>query len=164
MTSKREAELEAEVSRLREMVQALQARGPAPNDQGVAGRVAITRLRDQDYPEVVAAVMRIPRVYREHGYLAAMGYIRTTVRSVVDSITLTEPRTGDLVRSLHRLHMMMEPGLADPMLRSDRAGMVARIEFLECVERYAYAASIRSAFAKSTETPPGLVPTTNYSR
>ena len=127
---------------------------------GVAGRVAITRLRDTDMVELVAAVDDIPRIYQRHGYLAALAYTRFHVRKLTDALILAPAPTADLVRAQHRLHMMLNEGEADIMMRSDRAGLRARMDFLECVERYAFAGSVRSAFAHGAETPAGLVPPT----
>ena len=47
-------ELEAEIRRLNEALAIAESReGPSSNDIGVVGRVAITRLRDTDYPEQI---------------------------------------------------------------------------------------------------------------
>jgi hypothetical protein len=157
----RRADLEAEIHRLQEQLAAAESReGPNVNDMGVAGRVAITRLRDTDFPELVKAVDDIPAIYEEKGYLPALAYCRGHVRSLVDAIILAVPRTADLVRSQHRLHMLLNEGEADLMMRRDQAGLRARMEFLECVERYAYAASVQAAFKHGAETPAGLVPAT----
>lgn len=125
---------------------------------GVAGRVAITRLRDADYPELAQAVARIPAVFAKGGHRAASYYVRNYVRTLVDAIVLQAPVTGDLVRSLHRIHAMLSPGQAEAMMRTDGAGDLARMEFLEVVERHAYAPSVRAAFARGAETPAGIMP------
>lgn len=154
------AELEAEIRRLQEELAVAESKeGPAPNDLGIAGRVAITRLRDTDLPELVRAVDNIPQVFETHGYLGALAYARTHIRSLVDAIILSAPRTGDLVQAQHRLHMLLGEGFVDVMMRSDRAGFRARAEFIECVERYAYAPSVKAAFAHGQETPAGIMPT-----
>ena len=151
-------ELEAEIRRLNEALTIAESReGPSSNDMGVAGRVAITRLRDTDYPELIKAVEQIPAIYGEQGYLAALGYCRTTVRSLVDAIVLDAPRTGDLVRAQHRLHMMLNEGEADLLMLEGQAGQRARMEFLEVVERFAYAPSVRAAFRHGQETPAGIM-------
>jgi len=152
-------ELEAENDRLREELEyeRSKTRDVTTNDLGVAGRVAITRLRDADLPELVRAVERIPEVYTAHGRMTALSYCRVYIRSLVDAIVLQAPRTADLVRALHRIHAMLSEGQAEVMMRGDVAGSRSRADFLEVVERFAYAPSVRSAFARSSETPPGLI-------
>lgn len=156
----RTSELEAEVLRLRERLAVMESRADTTsrNDMGVAGRVAITRLRDADYPELVAAVAGIPAVRAERGAAAAEAYVRTHVRSLVDAIVLQAGRTADLVRSMHRLHMLMGPGFCQVLQRPDRAGLRARTELLELVERLCFAPSVRAAFAHGSETPAGILP------
>jgi len=152
-------ELRAQVARLQEQLAVAESReGPSPNDMGVAGRIAITRLRDTDYPELVASVERIPQIYREEGYSAALAFCRTVVRSQIDSLILANPRTGDLVRAQHRIHMLLNRGFADVLMLNNRAGVHARADLLECVERYAFAPSVKAAFAKGQESPAGLFP------
>jgi hypothetical protein len=151
-------ELQDQILRLQEALAVAESReGPSANDMGIAGRVALTRLRDTDYPELIAAVEKIPTVYREQGYLGALAYCRTHVRSLIDSIILAAPRTADLVKAQHRIHMLLTEGFADVLMRHDSAGIRSRMELLECVERYALAPSIRAAFAKGAETPAGLM-------
>ena len=110
-----------------------------------------------DYPELIKAVEQIPAIYGEQGYLAALGYCRTSIRSLVDAIVLDAPRTGDLVRAQHRLHMMLNEGEADLLMLEGQAGQRARMEFLEVVERFAYAPSVRAAFRHGQETPAGIM-------
>jgi hypothetical protein len=154
------AELELENQRLREQLALAKAReGPAQNDAGVAGRIAITRLRDADYPEFADSVARIPHIFKDQGYVAALTFIRTAIRAQIDAIVLMDPRTPDLARSLHRIHAMLSPGQAEVLMRADRAGQIARMELMEVVERYAFAPSVRAAFSRGTETPAGLLPT-----
>jgi hypothetical protein len=151
-------ELEAEIRRLNEALAMAESReGTSSQDMGVAGRVAITRLRDTDYPELIAAVEQIPGIYANEGYMAALGYCRTTIRSLVDAIILSAPRTADLVRTQHRIHMMLSEGEADLMMRTDEPGQRARMEFLEVVERYALAPSYQAAFRHGVETPAGIM-------
>ncbi len=153
------AESQAEVTRLRERLALIESERDRSqsNDMGVAGRVAITRLRDTDYPELIEAVEQIPVFYREQGYLAAFAYCRTSIRSLIDAIVLITPKTGDLVRTLHRVHMLLSEGQVELLFRSDRIGVRARIDLLEIVERYAFAPSVRAAFAHGTETPAGIL-------
>jgi len=156
------AELESENDRLREELEfeRSKTRDVTTNDLGVAGRVAITRLRDADFPELIRATERIPEVYTAHGRLTALSYCRVHIRSLVDAIVLQAPRTADLVRSLHRIHALLSEGQAELLMRADTAGARGRADFLEAVERFAYAPSVRAAFARSSETPPGLIPPT----
>lgn len=151
---------ERELARLREELDVLRSREVRPDDMGVAGRVALTRLRDTDYPELVKAVEAIPSVYEQEGYWAALAYCRTHVRSLLDAILVADPRTPDLVRTQHRVHMLLDEGQADVLMRRDQAGVRSRMEFLEAVERWAYALSVKAAFAHGTDTPAGLVPPT----
>lgn len=156
------ADLQAEVRRLQEQLAVTEARsaGPSPNDMGVAGRVAITRLRDTDYPELVAAVDDIPHIYEQFGYLRALAYCRAHVRSLVDAMNLGTPPTGDLVQQQHRIHMLLSEGFADLLMRRDQIGLRSRMEFLEVVERYIYLLAVRNAFARGAETPAGIMPPT----
>ena len=155
------AEKESEIIRLRERLALLEAQADRTqsNDMGVAGRVAITRLRDTDFPELIAAVESIPGIFAEEGHLAAMSYCRTTIRSQIDSIILITPKTGDLVRTQHRIHMMLSEGQVELLFRADRIGVRVRTDLLEIVERYAFAPSIKAAFSHGQETPAGIMPT-----
>lgn len=154
-------ELEAENRRLREEL-ALQEslEGPAPNDIGVASRIAITRIRDTDWPELVVAVDRIPRIFLARGGAAAAAYCRTHIRTLIDAIVLTAPMTPWLAKARHGIHAMLSPGQCELLFRRDKAGLRARVELLECVERYAYSNSIHAVFARGIETPPlpGVLP------
>jgi hypothetical protein len=159
MTTKDEAEVSlarAEVARLRKALAIANAKatGTQANDQGVAARLALARLRDDDYPEFVEAVERLPAVRIARGYLVAEAYARDTLRSLMDAIALAAPRTPELATNLHRVHQRLSPGSFDVMVRDDLAGARARIAFLEVVERYIYAPSIQAAFARSTESYP----------
>ena len=116
MTTRNEAALEAEVVRLREQLAVEQAREVSPSDMGVAARVAITRLREQDFPEFVRCVETIPHVYREEGRLGAMTYIHGRVASMIDAMSLAAPRTPDLVQTQHRLHAMLNEGQAELLM------------------------------------------------
>ena len=160
MPNRREAELEAEIIRLREAMASMESRaGPSSNDMGIAGRVAISRMRDTDYPELVAAVDRLPGIYREAGRMAAIAYARTHIRALLFSIIFSNPRTADLARIQHRMMSMLSEGQVEVMFRSDTAGVRARTDFLEVVVIHAFAPSVRAAFAHGTETPPGLIQT-----
>jgi hypothetical protein len=155
------AELEAEVIRLREQLAMAEAnQGPSANDMGVAGRVAITRLRDTDLPELVSAVDQIPDIYERFGYVRALAYCQVHIRGLVDAMSLIAPKTGNLVQTQHRIHMMLNEGEADLMMRKDQAGLRARMEFLVVVERYVYSLAVRAAFAHGAETPAGIIPPT----
>ena len=116
MTAHREAALEAEIVRLREQLAVEQAREVSPSDMGVAARVAITRLREQDFPEFVRCVETIPHVYREEGRLGALTYIQGRVASMIDAMSLSAPRTPDLVQTQHRLHAMLNEGQAEVLM------------------------------------------------
>jgi hypothetical protein len=151
------AELEREIRRLQDTLSAVEdSRNVAGNDIGVAGRIAITRMRDEDYPDLVNAVEEIPNIAAQQGPEAALAYIRTTVRMRIDSLIFSMPTTGDLVRARHRLHAMLSEGQAELLWRRDRAGVRARADLLEAVERHAYAPSIIAAFNHGQETPAGI--------
>ena len=155
------AELQAEIRRLHTALAVEQSRNgsAAQNGPGVGGRQAIQILRDDDYPLLQRAVDNIPAIRQNRGRIAAEAYIRTVVRSALDALIFEEARTGDLVQTRHRLHMQLSiPGEGEVLMRSDGAGARARVRFLEACERYAYALSVRSAFSRGSETPPGLVP------
>jgi hypothetical protein len=148
--------VEAENARLRKALAVANARatGTQANDQGIAARLALARLRDDDFPELVEAVERLPSVRIRRGYLVAEAYGRDTLRSLVDAIALAAPRTPDLATSLHRVHQRLSPGSLDVLMRDDLAGARARVAFLEVVERYIYAPAIQAAFARSSESYP----------
>lgn len=153
-------ELEREISRLREQVNMLEQREVRPDDMGIAGRIALTRLRDTDYPELVKAVEAIPAVYEAAGSETALSYCQTHVMSCLLALNLTDMRTADLVITQHRVVQMLDEGQAEIMFRRDRAGMRNRREFLNMAVRYFYAPSIRAAFNRGAETPAGLLPAT----
>lgn len=159
MLETRVLQLQAELARQNEEMAAMTAREVSPADMGIGGRVALTRLRDQDWPDFIRAVDNLPRVYRKDGYWGAMNYARTNVRSKLDALTFRPPRTGMLVRLRHRIHMLLEEGMVDVMFRPDRAGERARLEFKEVAERYCYALSVQASFERGAETPAGLLPT-----
>lgn len=152
----REGQLEAEVARLRKALAVANARatGTQANNQGVAGRIALARLRDDDFPELIEAVERLPAVRISRGYLVAEAYGRDTLRTLVDALALAAPRTPELATNLHRVHQRLSPGSLDVLMRDDLAGARARVAFLEVVERYVYAPAIQAAFARSTESYP----------
>lgn len=157
--TKAEADLDvanAENARLRKALAVANAKatGTQANDQGVASRLALARLRDDDFPEFVEAVERLPSVRISKGYLTAEAYGRATLRSMLDALAIQAPRTADLARNVHRVHQFLSPGQLDVMMRDDLAGARARMEFLEVVERYVYAPAIQAAFARSTESYP----------
>lgn len=154
MPTKRERELETENARLRALV--LTIRNDTPQDMGVAGRIAITRLRDTDYPDLQRAVNELPHLAREKGSEYAIAVARTTIRSLIDAIVLRAPRTPNLVTALHRIHMLLNEGMVELLIRSDRIGYRARTALLEAVERFAFAPSVRAAFDRGLETPAGL--------
>ena len=114
--SRREAALEAEIIRLREQLAVEQAREVSPSDMGVAARVAITRLREQDLPEFIRCVETIPHVYRQEGHLGALTYIQGRVASMIDAMSLSAPRTPDLVQTQHRIHAMLNEGQAEVLM------------------------------------------------
>ncbi len=116
MTRRREDALEAEIVRLREQLAVEQAREVSPSDMGVAARVAITRLREQDFPEFVRCVETIPHIFREEGRLGALTYIQGRVASMIDAMSLSAPRTPDLVQTQHRLHAMLNEGQAEVLM------------------------------------------------
>jgi hypothetical protein len=109
---------------------------------------------------LVKAVEAVPAVYEQKGYWAALAYCRTHVRTCLDALGVADARTPDLVQTQHRVHMMLDEGQADILMRRDQAGMRARMEFLEVAARYFYAPSVKAAFAKGAETPAGLLPPT----
>ena len=154
------AEMMREIARLREQVAMLEQRTVRPDDLGIAGRIALTRLRDTDYPELVKAVEALPAVYEAKGYWAALAYARTHVRTLLAAILVADPRTPNMATTQHRMQMMLNEGEVDVMMRRDQAGVRSRMEFLECVALYAFSPSIRAAFAKGAETPFGIVPPT----
>jgi hypothetical protein len=116
MTSRRESELEAEIVRLREQLEVEKSRDVSGSDMGVAARVAITRLREQDFPEFVRSVESIPTIYRQEGRLAALAYVQERVSTMVDAMSLVAPRTPDLVRTQHRIHMLLNEGQAELLM------------------------------------------------
>ena len=152
-----------ELVRLREALAASESReGVKSDDMGIAGRVGLTRLRDVDFPEIAKAVERFPEIYEKGGHLAGLAYGRNVVRTLVDAIIFSQPMTADLIQSTHRLHAMLTEGQVEIMYRRDNAGIRGRIDFLEAVERYAFAPSIKAAFSRGVETPAGLVGPTTY--
>lgn len=155
MSAKSEAEKDAQIGRLQRALAAERDRqGAGVGDAGVAARLALARLRDNDFPEFAEAVYRTPKVRALKGYLTAEAYCRTHLRSLVDALVLQAPRTPELVQTLHRLHGMLSAGACDVLMRNDLAGERARIDFVEAVERYAYAPAIQAAFARSNESYP----------
>ena len=121
--------MEAEIVRLREQLAVEQAREVSPSDMGVAARVAITRLREQDFPEFVRCVETIPHIYREEGRLGALTYIQGRVASMIDSMSLSAPRTPDLVQTQHRIHAMLNEGQAEALMLDE-----FEPERAECIE------------------------------
>lgn len=157
---------EAEIVRLHERIALMESERAqtAANDMGVGGRVAITRLRDTDFPELAKTVEDIPEVFREDGALAALAYCRGPVRAAVDAIAFAQPRTPALAQQLHRIHMMLTEGQVELMYRDDSIGVRARIDFMEAVERCVFSESVKAAFARGTETPAGILPATYQPR
>jgi hypothetical protein len=152
-------ELERDNARLREQIAMLEQREMRPDDMGIAGRIALTRLRDTDYPELVKGVEALPTIYEARGYWAALAYSRTHLRTLLEAILVSDPRTPDMAITQHRMRAMLNEGEVDVMFRRDQAGVRSRMEFLEVVALYAFSPSVRAAFAKGVETPFGLAPT-----
>lgn len=171
------------IRRLEEELAVLRSRaGPTSSDYGVVGRQALSRIRDVDFPELAEAVESIPEVARLEGRVAAQAYCRTHIRSYIDVLAVQPPRTADLVRMRHRIHMMLSGGQADLLSMEhypegpdgkvrcrcgqtdprkclyERAGIRSRMELLEVVERYCYSLSIHGLFSRGAEVPAGIMP------
>lgn len=152
-------ELEEEITRLRDALSGMDATETSTsNDIGVAGRIAITRLRDDDWPDLIRVIEELPEIAHRYGDMSALSHIRTTIRTRIYAMILSMPQTGDLVRCRHRIDMMLSEGEAELLWRTDRAGVRSRADLLEVVAVHCFAPSILAAFQHGQETPAGILP------
>ena len=152
------AELEAENIRLRERIALLEADRDrySPQDMGLAGRLAITRLRDTDAVDIEAVIERIPVIYEQRGWWAAMSYCRNDVKRYLKTLSLRPGLTGTIIQAQKRIGKYLSEVQAPLLFFRTMPG--PRIELLEAINEAFYEPAVQATFAKSIETPPGILP------
>lgn len=120
-----------------------------PDSSGAAGRFDLRTLRDTDWEDVVRAVNRLPKMAAQKGVEMAIAWAQTELRSIIDLLFLADPKTPELAKAAHRVHVALSEGFVRVMCRPDRAGFLMRRDFLAAVERQLYSPTARAVFARS---------------
>lgn len=120
------------------------------NPSAASGRPALALLRDSDWTDLVRAVSSLPEKRSKWGMDMTVAWANTELRSLVDLLALSIPRTTANAIAVHRVHMALGEAFVRVMSRSDRAGLQARSAFLSAVERNLLAGTYRAVFAKSS--------------
>lgn len=148
--------LEAENAALRAREQESTESRLGPQDAaGVGGRFAIAQFRDADYVQFDRLLNALPDVAADPklGYGVAVHLRETHLSAAVDSLGFARSFNRFQVRSRHRIHMALEGGAGDVLLRPGRIGLAARTILARAVEREMLSRSFVRLFERSVETP-----------
>lgn len=143
--------------------------GPA-DIEGIGGRPGVIILRDKNMGEVRRVVDDLPNIpglrscCTDHhargphdlalpplGFRRAVGYVRSEVAKMVDSVIVIGSYNAVLVRDRHRLRMWIN-NRAGMLLRPDVIGEEVRASLIALVEQVAFAPSVPHLFGMSQET------------
>lgn len=150
----RRSEAENAALRAREQESAESRLGPQ-DAAGVGGRFAIAQFRDADFVQFDRLLNSLPGAAADPkiGYGAAVHLRETHLSAAVDSLGFARSFNRYQVRSRHRIHMALEGGAGDVLLRPDRIGLAARTILARAVEREMLSRSFVRLFERSVETP-----------
>lgn len=122
---------------------------PRPTMSAASGRSSLALTREGDWEDVVRAVHSLPDNAREWGMDKAVAWGRTQLRSLVDLVALSEPRTKEEAKAIRRVHMYLTVGILRSMSRDTPASLAIRTEFLEAIENVLLAPTYKLVFSRS---------------
>lgn len=115
-----------------------------------SGRPAMAMTRDVDWEDIVRAVNSLPAMAEEHGIEVAVAWGMTELRSLLDLLNLTVPRTPEEAKTAQRVHMILTEGFLRVMCRTDMAGFRMRRDFLTAVAHHYLGPTLLTVFNRTT--------------